>query len=116
MKNKTSWQKQFNREIFQSEVARAEGNEGKARVCARRAASVVIAEYLDRRGLPDPGASAIDRLRFLENLPNIPANVKRAARHLLMPVSPDHSLPSNVDLIAEARQLEQELLENQPPK
>ena len=116
MRPKESWQKKFNREIFQSELARKQGNEGKARVCARRAASVAIAEYLDRKGLPDPGASAIDRLTLLESLPDVPGDVKNAARHLLMNVSPDHTLPEEVDLIAEARGLEQALLESQPPE
>jgi hypothetical protein len=112
MKKQAFWLTQFNREISLSEIARASGNEGKARVCARRAASVVIAEYLDRRGLPDPGVSVIDRLQLLESLQDVSANIKMTAQHLLMHVTPEHSLPVDVDLIAEARQLEQELLED----
>jgi hypothetical protein len=112
MKKRTNWQKEFNKEISQSEMARAIGNEGKARVCARRAASAVIAEYLERRGLPDPGVSVIDRLQSLENLPDLSAETKRTIQYLLMRVTPEHNLPIEVDLIAEARRLEQELLEN----
>ena len=103
---------QVARELSLAEEARAKGNEGRARVCARRAASLIIAEYLDRRGLPDPGVSVIDRLQLLESLQDVSANIKMTAQHLLMHVTPEHSLPVDVDLIAEARQLEQELLED----
>jgi len=100
----------ISKELSLAEEARANGNEGRARVCARRAAGILIAVYLERRGLPDPGVSVINRLRLLESLPDVSANIKKTAQHLLMHVTPEHSLPVEVDLIAEARQLEQELL------
>ncbi len=109
-----NWQEQFDKEISQAEQARANENEGQARVCARRAASIVIAEYLDRKGLPDPGFSAIDRLQWLERLPGVSAKIKKIAHHLLMHVTPEHTLPLNLDLIAEVRQLERDLLQDEP--
>ena len=112
-KSETNHQsRQVARELFLAEEARANGNEGRARVCARRAASLIIAEYLDRRGLPDPGVSVIDRLRFMESLPDVSAGVKQTIQHLLIHVTPEYSLPVDVDLIAEARWLERELLDN----
>jgi hypothetical protein len=39
---------------------RARGNEGQARVCARRAAGAVLREYFQRRGLPVRSPSAYD--------------------------------------------------------
>ena len=106
------WQELFNQELTQAEQARAEGNEGRARVCARRAASVVIAEYLNRKKLPDPGVSAIDRLRFLESLPGISKEIRQVANHLLLRVTNDRKLPVDVDLIKEVRWLEHELLDS----
>jgi hypothetical protein len=111
MRTGISWQKEFNREIFRAELARLQGNEGKARVCARRAASAAIAEFLERKGLPDPGVSAIDRLRLVKDLQEVSEEARQAAHYLLVRVAPDHNLPIDVDLIAEARRLEQELLE-----
>jgi hypothetical protein len=104
------------KELSLAEEARAKGNEGRARVCARRAAGIIIAQYLERRGLPDPGVSVIDRLRFLESLPEVSSEVKQIVRHLSMHVTPEYSLPVNVDLIEDTRRLKSELLENRPSR
>jgi hypothetical protein len=104
------WKNQFDLEIARSERARAEGNEGMARVCARRAAGIVAGEYLQRRGKPLSTPSAYDRLRYLSDLPGASPQVVTAASHLLTRVTLDFTLPVEADLIADARSLRQELL------
>jgi hypothetical protein len=107
---KTDWESLFEQEIHQAEVARSVGNEGMARVCARRAAGIAIGEYLRRKGLSGLDPGAYDRLRYLSNLPEISPQARLVANHLLTRVTPEHSLPIDVDLIAETRWLKASLL------
>lgn len=85
------------------------GNEGMARVCARRAVGIAIGFYLRENGHPDPGKSAYDRLRYLCNLPDMPEELKQVASHFLIRVNPDRKLPLDIDLISEARWLIKQL-------
>lgn len=96
-------------EISEGEKARREGHEGRARVCARRAAGAAIREYFRLRGVPGQGPSAYDLLNQLQALPDLPAGVRGAASRLVERVREDFSLPSEVDLLADARNLAQEL-------
>jgi hypothetical protein len=102
----------FETELIRAETARAANNEGMARVCARRAAGMVANAYLHRRGLPSPGSSAYDSLRYLVTLPALPDGVQSIAGHFLLRITPDHTLPVQADLIAEARWLARQLLDS----
>lgn len=104
------WKNTFDAEIMQAEKARAAGNEGMARVCARRAAGALIGEYLQRRGIDLSTPSAYDRLRHLNHLPGVSPDALQAAARLLERVTPEHVLPVEANLIAESRLLRQELL------
>lgn len=106
------WKTSFERELKQAEDARARGNEGMARVCARRAAGVIAGEYLRRLGRDSPGSSAYDRLRFLLQVPGISPQARDAIEKLLLRVTVDHDLPVQIDLIGAARKLATELLED----
>jgi hypothetical protein len=99
------WREQLASEFDNAEKARGEGNEGKARVCARRAAGIAIREYFARRGIPVSGSSAYDLLGRLIESPEIRPDLKENCIHLTLRVSEDFQLPVNVDLIEEARQL-----------
>jgi len=44
------WKDKLEIEFERAETARSSGNEGQARVCARRAAGIAIREYYARRG------------------------------------------------------------------
>ena len=105
------WETIFNSEIVKAEQARSEGNEGKARVCARRAAGQVVGEYLRRQGIR-PGRSVYSRLQHFQYLKNIPPEVREVAYYFLMRITPDHKLPIETDLIEEARRLKQTLLDD----
>ena len=97
------WQAQVNAEFEKAEQARANGNEGQARVCARRAAGIAIREYLTRQGIRPPSVSAYDLLNLLKEDPRLPSDLKLIADHLTLRVTEEFKLPVNADLIAEAR-------------
>jgi hypothetical protein len=100
----------FQKELDMAEAARAAGNEGRARVCARRAAGIVIGEFFNQRGISSkPGT--YERLRTLSTLPEAPVDVIQVVDHFLLRVNPDQQLPIPVDLVEEARWLKSRLLD-----
>lgn len=97
--------KKIDAELARGAAARLEGFEGRARVCARRAAGEAIRAYLELRALPAPGPSAYDVLAYLRDLPGTPAEAREAAEVLLARVDESFSLPAGVDLLEEAQRL-----------
>lgn len=106
----TGWKKGASSELSQAVAARNNGNEGMARVCARRAAGLIIGEFLQRRQINSPGPSAYDRLRLLLDLPDVSMQARIIAQHLVKRVNQDFNLPVEADLIEETRHLSEELL------
>ncbi len=97
--------KNYISELEQAQRARAQGKEGQARVCARRAAGLAIKDYLTRKGIRSVSASALDLLNAIKEEPLLPADLKLVAEHLTLRVTEEFKLPIDVDLIAESRQL-----------
>ena len=107
------WQTEIEAEFEKAEQARGRGNEGQARVCARRAAGIAIREYLTRRGIRPPSVSAYDLLNLLKDDPHLAPDLKRIVDHLTLRVTEEFKLPVEADLVAEARRFCQELLRNE---
>jgi hypothetical protein len=97
-------------EFKKAGLARARGNEGQARVCARRAAGLAARHYLVTRGTPPRSSSAYDLLRILAEDPAVDEQLRRSASHLTLRVDEEFKLPPGIDLIAEARHLCDRLL------
>ena len=110
MANNLEWDQSFNTEIERAQQARSEGNEGMARVCARRAAGIVVGEYFRRNHLQSSPSSAYDRLKLLRDLSSLPYNIQQLAEVFLIRITPEHKLPIEADLIALAMQLKSQLL------
>ncbi|MBI4731798.1 MAG: hypothetical protein HY781_06665 [Chloroflexi bacterium] len=92
-------------ELEDASLARLSGNEGRARVCARRAAGIAARDFLTRRGVRLRTLSAYDALRALEQFPGLPSDLKSAAAHLTLRVTEAFTLPTDIDLLADARLL-----------
>ena len=106
----TDWSSEIQAEFERAGQARARGNEGQARVCARRAAGIAAREYLTRRGERVRTPSAYDLLNLLKDDPHLSPDLKRIADHLTLRVNEEFKLPASVDLVAEAREFCEELL------
>lgn len=91
-------------ELEKALQARARGNEGQARVCARRAAGMAIREHLLRRGIHPPSISAMDLMNLIKDDPALSPRLKVIADHLTLRVTEEFKLPIEADLIAEARE------------
>ena len=99
----TDWKVEIQIELERAAQARARGNEGQARVCARRAAGIAIREYLTRQAIRPPSTSAYDLLNLIKDDPRLSPDLKRIADHLTLRVTEEFKLPVDADLIAEAR-------------
>lgn len=100
----------YQKELSHAINARVKGNEGMARVCARRAASIIIGEYLHRHGYTHLYNSIFDRLEIFNTLPGLSSNQKKVANHFLLKVDLDHRLPGDVDLVSDVQWLADSLL------
>lgn len=99
-------------ELGKAQQARDNGNEGQARVCARRAAGIAIRDYFARKGIRPPSRSAHDLLNLIKEETPLPPDLKLVADHLTLRVTEEFKLPIEADLIAEARSLCDWLLQN----
>jgi hypothetical protein len=99
------WQERFEAELAQAQAARDAGNEGRARVCARRAAGIIIARYLEAREIPHPNTSAYDLLKYFAGYSGVPDSVREITGHFLVRIDTDYKLPIDADLIQDARWL-----------
>lgn len=104
------WQEEIKAEFEKAEQARARGNEGQARVCARRAAGVAVREYLTRRGIRPPSLSAYDLLNMIKTDAQFSPDLQQIAEHLTLRVNEEFKLPVKADLVEEARRFCAELL------
>jgi hypothetical protein len=109
----SSWKIEFRRELERAQLARSDGNEGMARVCARRSAAIVIGEYLRQRGYGEVRPSVYERLSLFNALPDVDDELKEVCHHFLMKVNTMHKLPIQVDLIQEAIWLQKSLLDQE---
>ena len=99
------WKARLQTEFERAEAARVRGNEGQARVCARRAVGIAIREYYARRGQVVRTPSAYDLLQLLSKESYLSPDIKQAAAYLTLRVTEEFKLPIDVDLLAEARKL-----------
>ncbi len=108
--NTIDWKDYTNAELKQAELARQSGNEGRARVCARRAAGHIIEEYHRRKGFESPGESAYSQIQHLATQPGLSDRIQEILEHLMLRVTPEHRLPVEADLISDVRMLAKELI------
>ena len=91
------------REISHAHEARRHGREGRARVCARRAAGWAARAYYERQTGTNPPRSALTLLRWLQKDDGIGEQVRGAAQRLTTHVTPSHELPFDEDPLVDAQ-------------
>ncbi len=94
-------------ELVRARESRAQGLEGRARVCARRAAGEAAREFL--RQSDRAQGSAYELLQRLAVMQQAPHRARQAAGMLAMRVDENFALLEGVDLVEEAQALFQAL-------
>ncbi len=105
-----SWLEYFNSELDSAKKARLNGNEGRARVCARRAAGAAAGEYLKRLGIQIQNQNAYHNIKLLEDNSGISFEMREILNHFVIRVDINYQLPNTVDLIRDALWLRDNLL------
>ncbi len=99
----SDWENEIQVELNLAKTARSVQNEGRARVCARRAAGIAARAYLGRAGKKVRTPSAFDVLNLIARDPELPETLRERAKRLVQPVDEDFKLPAHVDLIQDAK-------------
>ncbi len=105
--------KQIDKELTLARQARAEGLEGKARVCARRAVGIALRDYFARHNPRATSLSVVDLIQTYQEQPGLAPEQRDICAHLLTRVDPEYRLPIPVDLLAEAQVLIAALMEEE---
>jgi hypothetical protein len=90
-------------ELAAAETARQDSNDGKARVCARRAVALAAEAWLARFPLPRWRGDAMEHLRQIQRDASFPSPIRQAAERLSTPVTRQLAAPFTTDPIADAR-------------
>ena len=87
-------------ELEYARAARLKGKEGRARVCARRAAGWAISANRAKHG--ETEQSALRSLQWLETDTASPEQLRSAASRLVAQVDEEHQLPHDEDPLKDA--------------
>ena len=90
-------------ELAAAKAARQDSNDGKARVCVRRAVALATEAGLARLPLPRRRGDAMAPLRKIQQDDSFPPPVRQAAERLSTPVTRQHAVPFTTDPVADAR-------------
>lgn len=104
MTNYSSLRAEIEQELADAEKSRQQNNEGRARVHARRASGKAMLMFLEGQ-MEQTEMSSLEALVWAAQAAQLPEKVREIASHLTQRVNTDYQLPSQIDLIAEARQL-----------
>jgi HEPN domain-containing protein len=98
-------------EMANAYIARSHGNEGRARVCAHRAAGWSLGPLYRERVGAEPTDNALELLFWYQGREDLPKELREAAKRLTTHVEQDHSLPFNVDPLQDAENIIRGVLE-----
>lgn len=84
---------------------RTMGNEGRARVCARRAAGWAVGWYVEANRFAESHSNALEHLRWLADNPQADDRYREAAARLTTKLKPDGRMPFEQDLLEDARSI-----------
>ena len=110
--NKDRAIEQIEKEFATATQARKAGNDGKVRVCARRAAGVAITLWLKSHSRERWGADAMNQLENLKLDESMPQSVRDAAVHLTTKITQQITAPFSTDPVQDSRIIIDYLLES----
>lgn len=103
-------QRTIQRELEDANRARIDDNEGRARVCARRAAGWAVSFTRSLNEEREIESNAYDMLQWLAQHMDTPDAVRAAATRLTTRVSHEHTLPFPEDPLEDAGMIVEALL------
>ena len=113
----SDWPSKIHAELETGKRAQEEGNEGMARVCARRAAGWAASAFLEEKGVELPAKSGYEKLLFLMDSELVSQGSGKHLEALTRSLEKDDSKsesywPLDINLLEEAEQVIEALLPN----
>ena len=102
---------QIDLEFATAREAMRSGNDGKVRVCSRRAAAIAIRYWLQSHPTKDWGVDAMNQLRNLQLDERFPQRIRDAARRLTTTITKQFKSPFGSNPIEESRIIINQLME-----
>lgn len=104
------WKEKAQEDLSRADIAHLAGNEGLARVCARRAAGWAAGALLEKENYSNLRKTAFENILELSNYKKENKRIVELCGHLTASLKKDAlkeitHLPENVDLLADAREL-----------
>lgn len=93
---------QIAKELATAREAQQSGNDGKSRVCSRRAAGQAIAWYVSKHPKPAWGSDALSQLKHLKDDPEFPRPCRDAAARLAAKISGQFTYRFSTDPLEDA--------------
>lgn len=90
-------------ELAAAQAAQQDNNDGKARVCARRAVARASEAWIAQLSSPRWRGDAMAALRKIQENASFPPPIRQAAERLSTPITSQHTTPFTTDPIADAR-------------
>jgi uncharacterized protein (UPF0147 family) len=97
-----AWPTPITRELVGAAAAWKSGNDGKARVCARRAVALADEAWLAQQASLSWSGDAMAHLRRIQQDVSFPSSVRQAAERLTTTVTQKHAAPFTTDPIGDA--------------
>ena len=97
------WQEQIEQEFAKASEGLKNGNDGLARVCARRAVALASQHWAEQHNLPAWQGDGMHQLRQIQGEITFPLSVREAAQRLLTKVTEQAHLPMTTNPITDAR-------------
>ncbi|HEX7767982.1 MAG TPA: hypothetical protein VF443_14820 [Nitrospira sp.] len=97
-----TWPTPITRELVGAAAAWKSGNDGKARVCARRAVALADEAWLARQASPLWSGDAMAHLRRIQQDVSLPSSIRQAAERLTTTVTKKQTAPFTTDPIGDA--------------
>jgi hypothetical protein len=99
-------------ELSKATQTRQNGNEGMARVLARRSAGLSIREFLATKGVDQRGLSLNALLKDVDVRNHIPVSLHSALDRLSTRIGMDFNFPADFDLLLDAKYIIDQLIIN----
>jgi len=90
-------------ELAAAQAAQQSSNDGKARVCARRAVARAAETWGVRPPSTQSHGDAMAHLRQIQQDTSFPVPIRQAAERLSTPITLQHAAPFTTDPVADAR-------------
>ncbi len=97
------WPEQIAQELAKASKGLEEGNDGLARVCARRTVGLAGQHRVEQQILPAWQGDVMQQLRQIQAETSFPLSVREAAQRLRTKVTEQTTSPMTIDPITDAR-------------